>query len=608
MKNIINKVKTNFYKTDIKKKTFVLISAIVLTVFALMLTVFVVVFNDQSYKDGVKISQDIIETTGSSIDTYFKDVDSVANEANYNYFVQDFLHYNMTNNDSEVTLSNDGWNYELSISVFDYALYNRTDITSISIFDKEKLLMNRSIYTLYSDNVDVANYGWYQEAKESNSYVIAGPSNHDFLSGNTDITMSLSRKILSHVTGEFLGMVLIDFNLNEINRICNTALLNHNGVLLILDRNGDTMYSTQRNIRNEHLSKRIGNQIKDKIKGVHYGQMLMNNNAGEHQVVWERLEDSDLYLALVTPTSTFLEYTNNTVSVIILITFTILVIVLFALNGLLSWIIKPINVLKTHMDVADAGNLDVRVDLPNKDEIGMLANSFNNMITRIENLKDQVIHEQEDKRKYEFEALQQQINPHFLYNTLDTIIWMSEVSDPDVVPTVEALASLFRLSLNKGKEVITVEEEMAQVRNYLFIQKKRYGDILNHEIIIEDNVKDFKTIKLIVQPLVENSIYHGLKMRRGPGNIKIHAYSDEYKLNISISDDGVGMGQEIIDSISQKKYEYLDNKGSGIGIKNVHERIQLYFGDEYGLKYSSERGKGTNVTISLPIIKKGEML
>lgn len=180
MKNIINKVKTNFYKTDIKKKTFVLISAIVLTVFALMLTVFVVVFNDQSYKDGVKISQDIIETTGSSIDTYFKDVDSVANEANYNYFVQDFLHYNMTNNDSEVTLSNDGWNYELSISVFDYALYNRTDITSISIFDKEKLLMNRSIYTLYSDNVDVANYGWYQEAKESNSYVIAGPSNHDF--------------------------------------------------------------------------------------------------------------------------------------------------------------------------------------------------------------------------------------------------------------------------------------------------------------------------------------------------------------------------------------------------------------------------------------------
>src|SRR5699024_3301716 len=140
--------------------------------------------------------------------------------------------------------------------------------------------------------------------------------------------------------------------------------------------------------------------------------------------------------------------TNNTIFIVTLIILIMLFFILLSLNLLFRWLIRPITILKEHMDAADAGNLSIRVHLKNKDEIGLLAKSFNGMLSRIENLKEQVIHEQEEKRKYEFEALQQQINPHFLYNTLDTIIWMSEAQNPNVVPMIEALAKLFRISLN----------------------------------------------------------------------------------------------------------------------------------------------------------------
>ena len=282
----------------------------------------------------------------------------------------------------------------------------------------------------------------------------------------------------------------------------------------------------------------------------------------------------------------------------------LLFIIILILNSLLVEIIRPIIDLKEHMDLADEGNLDVDIESFREDETGMLAKSFNGMLRRIKNLMTQVVNEQEEKRKYELQALQAQINPHFLYNTLDSIIWMAESHNKNIVPMTEALAKLFRISLNKGSEIISIEDELEHVRSYLVIQSMRYTDKFDYTITLADEVSYCKTIKLILQPIVENCIYHGIKKKRGKGHIEINVYKESDYLIAKISDDGNGMSEELCKDILVKASRFDNSSGSGIGVKNVNERIQLYFGRSYGITYTSTLGIGTTATIILPIIEE----
>ena len=212
-----------------------------------------------------------------------------------------------------------------------------------------------------------------------------------------------------------------------------------------------------------------------------------------------------------------------------------------------------------------------------------------------------------NKRQAQYLALQNQINPHFLYNTLDSIIWMAETNDSNIVAMTEALAKLFRISLNKGNEEISLERELEHVKNYLIIQSMRYADKFTYEISAEPGVERCRTIKLILQPIVENCIYHGIKKKRGTGKITIRAYRREQNLIIEVSDDGCGMPEEICRKILSDEIESENISGSGIGVKNVNERIQLRFGKKYGLSYSSEEGVGTTVTYVLPYNEGGSI-
>ena len=202
--------------------------------------------------------------------------------------------------------------------------------------------------------------------------------------------------------------------------------------------------------------------------------------------------------------------------------------------------------------------------------------------------------------------MQAQINPHFLYNTLDSIIWMAETQDSNIVPMTEALAKLFRISLNKGNEEILLKKELEHVNNYLIIQSMRYADKFTYDIQTEDHVENCHVIKLIIQPIVENCIYHGIKKKRGSGHISIRAFRQEKNLIIKVSDDGCGMTEEIRSKILSDEIEPENISGSGIGVRNVNERIQLRFGKEYGISYESEEGKGTTVTYVLPYCTEEE--
>ena len=242
------------------------------------------------------------------------------------------------------------------------------------------------------------------------------------------------------------------------------------------------------------------------------------------------------------------------------------------------------------------------------DEITELGMSFNIMIEKIRDLVEAKTREQENLKKAELRALQAQINPHFLYNTLDTIIWMAEARRTDqVVEIVRALSSFFRLSLSKGRDWITVAEEIERTRSYLIIQKMRYRDILDYRIEVEEGALDNSILKLILQPLVENALYHGIKNKRQGGMITVRVRQPrEDEVLLEVEDNGAGIPA---DKLAKIQALLLDDTAetwtgawqeNGFGLENVHKRVKLYYGQLYGLSLRSEAGVGTCVTVLIP--------
>ncbi len=275
--------------------------------------------------------------------------------------------------------------------------------------------------------------------------------------------------------------------------------------------------------------------------------------------------------------------------------------------GLSRSIYTPIKKLHDVTRTITRNDLQALVTSDNIDEITELGMSFNIMIGKIRELLESKIKEQENLKKAELRALQAQINPHFLYNTLDTIIWMSQSNKTDqVIEIVSALSKFFRISLSKGKDWITIAEEIERTRSYLTIQKMRYHDILDFKIEMDEAVADNTILKLILQPLVENALYHGIKNKRQGGTIQVRArQKGEDEILLEVEDDGIGFTPE---KLSQLQAELDDDSGdirmeSGFGIGNVNKRIRLYYGKPYGLTVRSEYNTGTCVTLVIPAKK-----
>ena len=265
-----------------------------------------------------------------------------------------------------------------------------------------------------------------------------------------------------------------------------------------------------------------------------------------------------------------------------------------------STITKPIKVLKDSMKEVEKGNFkNASIALHSNNEIGSLSNSFNVMTQEIQNLMEQNIHEQKQKRKSELKALQSQINPHFLYNTLDSIIWMAEGGRTnEVVLMTSSLAKLMRQSFINQEETVSIDKEIEYVRSYLTIQKMRYKDKLEFEIDIDPFIRQDEIVKLVLQPIVENAIYHGIKYKEEIGLIRIEGFEQDGKIIITIKDNGAGMDAQTLQHILEENKENYNS--NGVGVYNVHMRLQLYYGPEYGIRYESILGVGTIATITIP--------
>lgn len=293
------------------------------------------------------------------------------------------------------------------------------------------------------------------------------------------------------------------------------------------------------------------------------------------------------------------------VFVILLIIFIVILI-----NSYISFrVTNPIRELEKSVKELEEGNLDADIYMGGSYEVQHLGKSVHDMKFRIKGLMQDIVNEHEEKRKSEFDSLQAQINPHFLYNTLDIIVWQIEnEKQSEAVHTVTALARFFRLSLGKGKNIVTVKDEIDHVKNYLMIQHMRFKNKFDYEFDIAEDVLELPSLKLMLQPLVENAIYHGMEFMDGDGMIMVKAWREEDELYLSVADNGLGMTEDKVETILTGKSASGNGRGSGIGVKNVNERIKLYFGEAYGLTIDSEPDEGTTVIIHLPAKDEKESL
>lgn len=280
--------------------------------------------------------------------------------------------------------------------------------------------------------------------------------------------------------------------------------------------------------------------------------------------------------------------------------FILVLIILLSYHIPLS-ITRPIRRLSEVTDQVTKGDLSVRSDVKSGAEVSVLSDSLNSMIDKINELLEQVTKEQIRLRKAEFELLQSQINPHFLYNTLDTIIWLAEAGEQKkVMSMVGSLSEFFRTSLNQGKDIISIKEELQHVRSYLEIQQVRYQDILQYEINVPKELDKYSIPKITIQPLVENALYHGIKNKRGLGRIVINGRMEEKCFVLQIEDNGIGMSEERLKQVREGIQQKVPTEKDMYGLYNVNERIRLNFGEEYGISIESTYMEGTVVSIILP--------
>ncbi len=326
---------------------------------------------------------------------------------------------------------------------------------------------------------------------------------------------------------------------------------------------------------------------------------------------------SDIMQDFIVTEIDFADQTNHSLrnTSIILTAIQIIITILAILASINSFITvsgaiqKPISDMENLSTKVANGDLNARIDIPHVNELDTLAGNLNTMTEQIDVLIRKNMEEQKNFQKAEMKALQAQITPHFLYNTFDTIVWLAEEEHTEeVVKITKAFSDFLRISLSRGHEWITISQELDHIKNYLTIQKIRYADILNYTIDADESLMEYKIIKLVLQPLVENAIYHGIKNKRGRGILKVSIhYADEshQKICFTVEDNGAGFTEERLGQVRNELRtgaEDSEKLSSVYGLYNVNKKLKLYYGEQTeGILIKSEAGKGSRISFTIPI-------
>ncbi|QJD87345.1 cache domain-containing sensor histidine kinase [Cohnella herbarum] len=419
---------------------------------------------------------------------------------------------------------------------------------------------------------------------------------------------TLTRKIYDPSSGMVMGTLVLGTKEFALADTFSYIDLGPNGFVFIMDKEGKVV---------SHLSK------KKLTKPAEYSfvPQIVHSGEGDNRIFSSDLDGQKFMITYAKSTATgwyvvsAIPYSYLMERIVSVGKFAIqLDVVLFLLAILISLLIsisisRPVQRLVAAMGKVEGGDLKVFVNLKSNNEIGVLGNSFNRMLKRINQLIDRVYEAEILQKDAEIKALQSQINPHFLYNTLSVIDSIATVKqEKEISAITQMLADIFRYSTN-GNDVATIEEEVGQLQRYLHIQKTRYGEDLRWQFIIDPNVRECKIVKLLLQPIVENSVIHGI---RKAGTIKVIILPSGDNLSIAVEDNGSGMTEEELTALierletSSNRLRSKTDGGSHIGLANVCHRIKSFYGEAFGLTIVSSEGLGTKVTITIPIVREAE--
>ncbi|WBY64930.1 sensor histidine kinase [Thermocaproicibacter melissae] len=584
MKKVLVRLKKTYMNFRISTK----LSVLYLFVFLLSMFLSWIVYYNLNYRFSIQKSGELSMQTLYSLKS---NITNLLQNVDYNSRVI------LSNNDVQTILSNgqeeDTFVAEKKMKTILTLLINTMpSIESIYVFDNYGHFYGAGRGMNYSLKLSsITGAPWYKQVVNlRGASLFQLHANNIFSAENKDSSVSMVRLINGTVSQRPIGILLMNISNSALEESYHEIVKKYGSNVILLNESNEYIISNE-SIPKENVAMILKNSeenrdapiiLKSGGKRFIYSSITLDSPAWKI-IMGIPMEEIDKELALYQRITFIIIFLN----------------IILLLGGIMissRLITVPIHKLLESMRGVQKGNF-VTVNMnTGADEIGQLKDGYNLMITKIQELLNKTINDQRAKRKLELNILQAQIKPHFLYNTLDAMAYLSLAGkNAELYDALEALGEFYRKSLSKGEEIISIKDEVDITRDYLFLQRLRYGDIFTAKFDIDDDVLKYKTLKLVLQPLVENSIYHGIRPKGEPGEILVRVKGDGDRIILSVEDNGIGMSDDVIKAIQNG-----DIKGSGFGLCETLERLRIYYESDSSYTIKSSKNEGTIITISIP--------
>lgn len=549
-------------------------------------------FSMQSREEAIQNTQKLMEQTETSLEDYLVSMRQIS----------DAVYYNVI---KEHDLSREDQSIHAGMNLLYEA--NRDSLRSIAVYNDSGSLVCAEPVALQKEDPNVTRQPWFRDAASTMENLHFSTPHiqnlFDDATMNYYWVISLSRAVeLTSAGAPRMGVLLVDMDYSGISRMMEQVNKESSGEYYYLcDRQGDIIYHPRQIQISEGICKENQQAAAQYKEGV-YTERFEGEN---RQVIVSTISYTGWKLVGVIPHPA-LTYGTVKIRYFIILILLLMAMTLMIINRVVSvWISSPILKLNGSVKDYEAGE-QPRIYIGGSPEIRHLGQSIQNSYEQIDGLMKEIVREQTERRKSELEALQSQIHPHFLYNTLESITWMIEGErNEEASFMITQLARLFRISLSRGRTVISIREEIQHAQSYMNIQKIRYKNAFTAEFDVDAELENCCTVKLILQPLLENAISYGVNEAEETGRIRVTGRKEKDSLVLTVSDNGAGMTQEEAGAVL-KDTNPVRKRGSGVGLVNVNHRIQILFGREYGVSVKSVPDEGTDVSIRLPVIEYTE--
>ncbi|MDO4269492.1 MAG: sensor histidine kinase [Eubacteriales bacterium] len=527
----------------------------------------------------VTTSEQLVEKTASEIDDLLDDMASVTRVISRDSGVQAVMRTQYAQYKDQFSDR-----FELDAYLSKLNQYN-DNIFAMYFFADNGLAAKSRYYTFRDENITESPY--YRQVLRTEGTVWLPPSAGSHFAVTTGETLLTTITPVKEVgSGQYRGAVVVELEVGRVRSLLETRV-SKNGFLYLRDAEGNPLVWPE-----EAQPEALGQAPRVSPFGKAFSDLKIE----------KELDANGWAIVCTVPGRELAKNIIDIITVVCLVSVCVIVLALALAHRCAALLVQPIIALDETMQRVERGDLNARAVTVRSDEIGALNSRFNLMIETIQTLMEHEIENQKKLRLTEFKALQAQIQPHFLYNTLDSIIWMARAgNNGGVVRMVLALTRFLKIGLSRGKETITVREELEHARSYLIIQNIRYKDQFAYEITADPAVEGCAVPKLVLQPLIENAIYHGMKQKREACRLVVWARREQDHLAIDVMDNGAGMTPERAAALRNTLRGGPGPRADSYGVANVHERIRILFGERYGVSFESKLGEGCCFRLTLPI-------